>query len=168
MPAPPADDAEALGRLHDAGLLIVTGIEALLAPYLIRACDRVLDAWGRLDAGRRRAVDDELRVAAAAATTRAVAELRALFALDPEAQVATPLEIVRGSYREPTATLQDAGVGAVVRDAFEERAWPDDHFGLVPRTFADLADEEDDELGPAHLAWGMAKAVVVRARGAPS
>jgi len=37
------------------------------------------------------------------------------------------------------------------------------HYGLVPRTLGDLGDPE---LAPLHLAWGMAKATVIRARRA--
>lgn len=89
------------------------------------------------------------------------AALTALFALDVEEQRATPLEVVRTAYREPTALLHEAGVPPVVRDAFDERAWPDDDYGLVPRTLGDLGDER---LAPLHLAWGLAKAAVVRER----
>ena len=97
----------------------------------------------------------------ATATARVVAELRALFALDPAAQRATPLEIVRSAYREPTAVLAAAGIPPVARDDFDERAWPDDRYGLVPRTLGDLGDPD---LAPLHFAWGMAKAGVLRAR----
>jgi hypothetical protein len=54
-----------------------------------------------------------------------------------------------------------AGIPGVVRDEFAERAWPDDRYGLVP---AGLADLGDPDLGPLLLAWGMAKAKVIRAR----
>ena len=92
------------------------------------------------------------------------AALSALFDLDVEEQRATPLEVVRTAYREPTALLHEVGVPPVVRDAFDERAWPDDVYGLVPRTLGDLGDEH---LGPLHLAWGLAKAAVVRERRGP-
>jgi hypothetical protein len=46
-----------------------------------------------------------------------------------------------------------------VRDEFEERSFPDDRYGLAPRTFADL----DDTLGPVQLVWGLAKAALLRA-----
>ena len=88
------------------------------------------------------------------------------FAADPAAQGATPLEIVRSAYREPTAVLEAAGVPPVERDGFDERAWPDDRYGLVPRTLGDLGDPD---LAPLMLAWGMAKAAVLRARaGGPN
>ena len=99
--------------------------------------------------------------AGTAAARRIVDELRALFAVAPEQQQATPLEIVRTAFREPTAVLASAGVPPIVRDEFDERAWPDDVYGLVPRTLGDLGDPD---LAPLHLAWGMAKATVVRAR----
>ena len=45
--------------------------------------------------------------------------------------------------------------------SFDERAWPDDRYGLVPH---DLGDLGDPDLAPLHFAWGMAKAAVLRAR----
>ncbi len=68
---------------------------------------------------------------------------------------------MRTAYREPTAVLAAAGIPAVQRDAFDERAWPDDRYGLVPHTLGDLGDPD---LAPLHLAWGMAKSAVLRAR----
>ena len=62
---------------------------------------------------------------------------------------------------EPTALLRDLGVPEVVRDAFDERAHPDDVYDLAPRTLGDL----EPELGPELLVWGMAKAKVLRGRG---
>jgi hypothetical protein len=57
--------------------------------------------------------------------------------------------------------LEAAGIPPVERDEFDERAWPDDRYGLVIATLGDLGD---DELAPLHFAWGMAKATVLRAR----
>ena len=95
------------------------------------------------------------------AARRVGERLAALLATDPEEQRETPLEIVRTLYEEPTEILVAAGVPPVVRDAFDERAWPEDRYDLVPRTLGDLGDPD---LGPLHLAWGMAKATVLRAR----
>ncbi len=81
-----------------------------------------------------------------------------------EAQRSTPLEIVRRAYREPTAVLAAAGIPPVERDEFAERAWPDDTYGLVVHGLGDLGD---DDLAPLQMAWGMAKAKVVRARVDP-
>jgi hypothetical protein len=71
---------------------------------------------------------------------------------------------VRGAVREPSVVLEDAGIPAVVRDEFEERSFPDDRYGLAPRTFADL----DDALGPVQLVWGLAKAAVLRVPPGPA
>ena len=101
--------------------------------------------------------------AATAATARVTVELEALLALDPADQRATPLEIVRSAVREPTEALRAAGIGAVVRDEFDERHQPDDVYDLTPRTVGDLGDAE---LGPQLLAWGLAKSRVLRARAA--
>jgi hypothetical protein len=56
--------------------------------------------------------------------------------------------------------LAAAGLPDVVRDPFEEQAWPDDRFGLVPRTLRDL----DPDLAAIHFAWGIAKVALLRAR----
>ena len=53
--------------------------------------------------------------------------------------------------------LRAAGVPEVVRDPFETRAFPDDVYGIVLKTPAELGD---DELGGALLAWGLGKAKV--------
>jgi len=120
----------------------------------------VLDAWDRLTPDARAAVQDRLVVAADTATRRVHDELTRLVATDPAAQRVTPLEVVRGGIREPTVVLADAGVPPVARDEFEERSFPNDRYGLTPRTFADLGD---DDLGPLHLVWGFAKAESLRA-----
>jgi hypothetical protein len=120
----------------------------------------VLDAWDGLTLDRRADVADRLADAVEVATRRVGRELTELVATDPAAQRVTPLEVVRGAIREPTAVLADAGVAAVARDEFEERSFPSDRYGLTPRTFADLGD---DDLGPLHLVWGFAKAQALRA-----
>lgn len=103
--------------------------------------------------------------AAAPAVANTVAMLREVFARDAAEQRTTPLQIVRTLVAAPTAVLHAAGVPGVVRDAFDERAFPDDDYDLVPRTLGDLGDPD---LGPLLLAWGMAKAAVLRARAAPT
>jgi hypothetical protein len=106
-------------------------------------------------------LDRAADTAAGVATARVVGELRALLALDVAEQHATPLQVVRSAYREPTAVLADAGIPGIVRDEFDERSWPDDQYGLVPHTLGDLGDPD---LAPMLLAWGMAKASILRSR----
>jgi hypothetical protein len=157
----PEDEALALWRLEETGAAIVAGVERQVPGWVQAQVDRLLDAWGRAPAETRARAEAQSAEAGTAAARRIVDELRALFALDPTQQQATPLEIVRTAYREPTAVLAAAGVPPIVRDEFDERAWPDDVYGLVPRTLGDLGDPD---LAPLHLAWGMAKATVIRAR----
>lgn len=122
---------------------------------------RIVDAWGQLDADARAAALAAAEAAAGPATDRVVARLRELFARDAAEQRSTPLQIVRSLVSAPTAVLRGAGVPGVVRDAFEERAFPDDEYDLAPRTLGDLGDPD---LGPLLLAWGLAKAKVLRSR----
>lgn len=157
------DEARALARLEETGAAIVAGVERQVPGWAAAQVERLLEAWGRAPADARMRAEAQSAEAGAAAARRIVAELRALFAVDPAQQQATPLEVVRTVYREPTAVLAAAGVPPIVRDEFDERAWPDDVYGLVPRTLGDLGDPE---LAPLHLAWGMAKATVLRARRA--
>jgi hypothetical protein len=157
------DEARALARLDETGAAIVAGVERQVPGWARAQVERLLDAWGRAPADARIRAEAQSAEAGAAAARRIVAELRALFAVDPAQQRATPLEVVRTAYLEPTAVLAAAGVPPIVRDEFDERAWPDDVYGLVPRTLGDLGDPE---LAPLHLAWGMAKATVIRARRA--
>jgi hypothetical protein len=159
--AGPDDEARARARLEETGAAIVAGVEAQVPAWARAQVERLLDAWGGASSDVRARAEAASAEAGAAAADRVVAELRALFGLDPEEQAATPLEIVRTVYREPTVVLRVAGVPPVVRDEFDERAWPGDVYGLVPRTLGDLGDPD---LAPLHLAWGMAKAAAMRAR----
>jgi hypothetical protein len=155
------DEARALDRLAEAGAAIVVGVEAQVPRWAPAQVDRLLDAWGRTTPEARARAEADAIDAGNAAARRIVAELRELFDTDPERQRVTPLEIVRTAYREPTQVLAAAGVPPVVRDEFDERAWPDDVYGLVLHSLGDLGDPE---LAPLHLAWGMAKATLIRAR----
>ena len=121
----------------------------------------LLDAWGRLDAPARVDAVAAAGMAGERAAARVVSELEALFSLDPAAQRVTPLEVIRTLRREASEVLRAAGVPEVERDPFESRAFPDDVYGIVLRSPAELGD---DELGGALLAWGLGKAKVLRAR----
>jgi hypothetical protein len=154
-------ETAALTRLRTAGATIVAGIERCVDDWVVAQVGRILDAWGQADATTRARADGDARVAGQQAAARVTGELRALLALDPVDQRSTPLEVVRTAVREPTQVLEAAGVPPVVRDDFDERAFPGDHYGLVPRTLGDLGDES---LAPLHLEGGLAKAAVLRAR----
>lgn len=155
------NQSEARVQLETLGAEIVAGVERCLPGWVERQVERILDAWDRLSPDERDRVRVEARAAGAAATERVAGTLRELLTAEPDAQAATPLQIVRSAYREPTAVLAAAGVPPVVRDEFDERAWPDDRYGLVPRDLGDLGDER---LAPLHLAWGLAKSRAIRAQ----
>jgi hypothetical protein len=140
---------------------LVDGIERLGAAWVVRAVTEIVDAWGRLDAGARAATIDAALPAGTRATARVARAMRALFALDPEAQRATPLELVRSLRREATEVLAAAGIPEVERDRYDVRSFPDDVYGIVPKAITDLGDED---LGGALLAWGIGKARVIRER----
>lgn len=156
-----AAESAALVRLRQAGDAIVSGVGAQLPTWVSAQVGRILDAWGRADDATRARAEADAVEAGNATATRVTSELRELFARDPAEQRVTPLEIVRSAVREPTDILVAAGVPPIDRDPFAERSFPDDRYGLVPVTLADLGDEE---LGPLQLVWGMAKAAVLEAR----
>jgi hypothetical protein len=157
---PVMDEGVALERLDEAGEALLAGVRVALPAWAARSATHLLRAWGALDPPGQRAVVAAAEQAGERAATRVAGELAELLATDPAQQRATPLEIIRTAVAEPTAVLAAAGMPDVVRDPFDERAWPDDRFGLVPRTVRDL----DDDLAAVHFAWGIAKAAVLRAR----
>lgn len=148
----------ALDRLNAVSDEIVERVVTALPAWVVAEVGRIADAWA---AASRAAVEWESAAqdAAAAATSRVGAELRALFASEPEAMSRTPLEVVRTAVAEPTAVLAALAIPPVDRDEFATRSWPDDRYGLTPATLADLGDTD---LGPLLLAWGMAKAAALR------
>lgn len=159
----PGSSGAARDRLDAAGAAIVEGVERCAPEWVVASVTRIVDAWGRLDAPARADAIAAARAAAVPATQRVVAQLRDLFGRDAAEQRTTPLQLVRSLVATPTAVLRDAGVPAVERDSFEERAFPEDTYDLSPRTLADLGDPD---LGPLLLAWGLAKAAVLRERRA--
>jgi hypothetical protein len=74
------------------------------------------------------------------------------------------LVIVRSLREEATQVLRAAGVPEVERDPYDARAFPDDVYGIVPKSIVELGDED---LGGALLAWGMGKARVLREQKFP-
>jgi hypothetical protein len=156
------DEATAVELLGEASEALIEGVRTALPAWAARSAEFLLSAWDGLDIDRHREVEAAAREAGERAAGRVAAELRELLALDPADQRATPAEIIRSAVAEPTAVLAAAGMPDVVRDPFDERAWPEDRFGLVPRTLRDL----DPDLAAVHFAWGIAKAAVLRARAA--
>lgn len=130
---------------------------------LAEAIEAALPGWVERSVGRRLAdagvtPDLETLAAAADAGRAAAAEVgaavRVLLDADIDEQPTTPLSLVRGAVRYPTAVLRQAGVPPVVRDEVQERLLPDDLYDLAPATFADV----DPALAEPGLMWGVAKA----------
>jgi hypothetical protein len=155
------DEAAGLALMEEAGVAMLAGVETLAGAWVVRVVTEIVDAWDRLDGAARADTIARARVAGAEAAARVTAELRTLFATDPAEQRTTPLEIVRSLRFEATGVLEGAGVAPVERDPFDARSFPDDEYAIVPRSLADLGD---DELAPMLMAWGLGKARVLRAR----
>lgn len=154
------DAAAARTRLDEASAAIVAGVARTLPDWIESRVAFIADAWGRLDDATRDALDLAARDVATSASARVVADLQALFAADAAEQRSTPLEIVRSATADVSALLAGVGIPPVERDAFDERAFPEDIYGITPASLADLGD---DALGPLQLAWGLAKTQVLRA-----
>ncbi len=159
MTADPEGPDELRAAMRAAARELVRGAERLIPAWAVGRVEHILVAWDRLDAGEVRLARERAVTAGAEAARRVADELRALFDHDVVEQAATPLQIVRSAIREPTAVLVSFGIPPVARDPFDERAHPDDHYDLVPRSLADLGDPD---LGAQLLVWGMAKAKLLR------
>jgi hypothetical protein len=137
--------------MEEHAAALVDAIEAALPGWVERSVARVMADW-------KGEVDGDVRAAAVEAGRQAVVDvgprLRALLAADIDDQHTTPLSLVRGAARFPTAVLRDAGVPPVRRDEQQERLFPDDTYDLAPATFADV----DPALAEVGMAWGAAKA----------
>jgi hypothetical protein len=136
---------------------LAEAVDAALPGWVERQVVRLVTAWhGEVAAD----VLAQARRAGEQARADVGAELRALLAVDVDVQRTNPLAVLRGAVRYPTAVLADAGVPAVERDEFAERAFPHDVYGLSPATWRDV----DESLHEPGLVWGAWKAKTVLAR----
>ena len=145
-----AVDADA--NLVEHGNALVDAVDRALPEWVVRCVTgRVHDFFG---ADASPDVVQRARDAGERARVEVGAALRALLAQDVDDQRVNPLAIVRGAVRYPTEVLRSAGVPPVVRDEFDERAFPDDVYALTPASFAEV----DPALHEPGLLWGAAKA----------
>jgi hypothetical protein len=146
--------------MDDYATALAEQIDAALPGWVVRSVERLTALW--LDE-----VPPEVASAAESAGQRARAEVmpavRVLLATDIDQQATTPLAILRTAVRYPAEVLAAAGVPPVQRDAFSERAFPDDAYDLTPATFADV----DPALAEAGIVWGAAKAYQHKLRHRP-
>lgn len=147
-------DEEAEAELVAHARTLADGICDALPGWVERCVAERIEAW------TGEAPDDDVLAAAAAAGEQARLEVGVAVAgvldTDIDAQRASPLSLLRGAVRYPSAVLDEAGVPPVVRDEFAERNFPDDVYDLTPASFADV----DPALHEPGLVWGAAKAHV--------
>jgi hypothetical protein len=139
---------------------LVAAVDRTIGPWVERSVARIMTAYcGEVPDGVR----EQARDAGEEARREVVPALRALLARDVDEQWTSPLSIVRGAVRFPTAVLAAAGVPEVQRDEFHERLFPEDHYGLVPKSWRDV----DPSLHEPGLIWGAWKAKTVLDRHRP-
>jgi len=137
--------------LAEAGRALASAVVAVLPGWVERGVrDLLLAFTGTADP----VALEEAREAGRRAAAEVGPELRRLLEADVDRQWANPLAVVRRAVSFPTAVLAGAGVPPVVRDEYDEAHFPEDVYGLTPRTFTDL----DPSLREVALVWGAAKA----------
>ena len=137
--------------LAAAGAALADAVVAALPAWVERSVRNLLVAFaGTADP----AAVERAREAGHRAADEVGPELRRLLAADVDRQWANPLAVVRRAVSFPTAVLAAAGVPPVVREEYDEAHFPEDVYGLTPRTFTDL----DPSLQDVALVWGAAKA----------
>jgi hypothetical protein len=143
---------EADAKLMEYGRVLADAIEAALPNWVVRSVEGRWRDWKRADAPLD--VLDAARAAGERARGEVGSAVRELLALDVDVQRMNPLALVRGAVVYPTEVLRDAGMPPVVRDEFDERAFPEDVYALTPASFAEM----DQSLHEPGLMWGAAKA----------
>lgn len=156
---PRGDDGTAADEAALAGYAtaLADAVDDVLAGWVRRCVVEVADRWRP---GTSAPLGPAIAAAGEAARADVGGQLRALLATDVDLQATGPLAVLRQGVRYPTAVLADAGVPPVAREAFAQRAFPDDRYDLAPAAFADV----DPSLHEPGLVWGAAKAHVVLAR----
>lgn len=136
---------------------------------LLDAVSRAYVVWfeGRLvdvarSAGRPLSPEarDRARGLARSVSDEVLAELAQLLATDVDAQRENPLHVLRRAALNAAEFLSAEGVPAPARDEFEERAMPDDTYGIGPLAWRDLGERVHD----AGIEWGAWKAATVLTR----
>ena len=148
-PGAPVDGPDA--ALAQLGAALADAVLDVLPRWVERAVTDLVRAWAGTVGPEELAA---ARSAGDVAAAEVGPELRRLLAADVDAQWTNPMTVVRRAVAPATAALRAAGVGEVARSPDEEARFPDDVYGLTPRTFADLHPSLH-ELG---ITWGAVKA----------
>lgn len=134
--------------------------EAVGVVYASWLESRVVDVCrgvGRpLAPGERARLTDEVRATA----DEVLGDLSRLLATDVDAQRENPLHVLRRGSRRIAVFLADLSVPTPTRDEFEQRAMPDDVYGIGPLAWRDLGERVHE----AGIEWGAWKAALVLTR----
>lgn len=157
-PAPDqADDPADAARYAEVSATLVDAVAEVVPGWIERLVVERLRAWS----GH---VSPEVAAQAVAAGEAArddvVPRLRTLVETDIDDQDANPLALLRGATAHGHRVLAEAGMPSMPRDQFARNSFPDDAYGLVPATWADI----DPELHEIGITWGAAKAFLFKAR----
>lgn len=144
-------------RYSEIASALVDAVDAVIADWVSRlVIERATKTPTEMTEQLRREAD----AAGERARAEAVPELRDLVMTDIDAQAANPLAILRTATRHAHEALITLDTSPVERDRFAEEAFPEDAYGLVPATWADI----HPSLQEPGIAWGAAKAYLHRAR----
>lgn len=154
MRADPGGSPDPEAELVRYAGLLADGVAVAVGPWVRRSVQLVAESWQE---GLGDSLEPLIETAAAEASRDVGERVRDLLALDVSDQSSGPLAVLRSGVRYPTEVLRSAGVPPVVRDEFAERAFPEDLYGLVPASFADVSPD----LHEPGLRWGAAKAFVI-------
>lgn len=137
------------------------GADARYPQELLRAVTAAFGPWFR---GRLRDIsgrdDDRLDGATVTAQEWVASGLATLLAEDPEEQRTNPLQLLRSAARFAVPALESMGIAPPERDEFEQRAMPEDPYGIGPLAWIDLGEEVHE----AGITWGAWKAATVISR----
>ena len=159
---PSPEETRHLRLLAESGAAIVAGVTRELPGWVERQVTRILDAWGRADRGDART--GGARRGDGGAGRGRPGRARSCTHSSPSMPASSAPRRCRSCgvrTASPPQCWRRPGSRPSSASEFDERAWPDDRYGLVIHDLGALGDEE---LAPLHFAWGMAKAGVLRAR----
>lgn len=127
------------------------------APWLTARVTEVARASGRaLSPEARVQLSEIVRTVA----DDVLAEFSTLLSTDVDAQRENPLHVLRRGSRQIAEFLAAEKTPAPSRDEFEERAMPDDVYGIGPLAWRDLGERVHE----AGIEWGAWKAATVLTR----
>ena len=143
------DDTAGTGALQPVPLALLQAVRDSFGPWFLSRL-RTLAGGGT----------EDLESAADQAAAWVHTELAALLSRDVEEQRTNPLQLLRNASRFAEPVLRAAGVPEPVRDEFEQRAMPEDPYGIGPLAWMDLGEDVHE----AGIIWGAWKAATVISR----